>query len=286
MWGRRKSRLAPHLPRSLGRRLGLGLVVALAAAAFYYYGTRREFRQPPVEEAPPVNLSVEQEAALGLQAAPLLIRQHSGLDSDPEGQALVERIGARIVDRSEAGKTPYRFTFHLLADPRVVDVFALPGGPILMTAGLAARLRTEGEFAAVLAHAVAHVVEQHTARRMAGVQPTEDPPSAAALAAFNPDDSTRAGYAQIAAFIAQAVAVTYAPIDEVQADTLGIRFMAEAGYDPRALIGVMETLGRAAAGGNSPAFFNTHPNPERRIEHIQRAIDERYPDGVPEDLVK
>ncbi len=286
MWGRRKSRLVPHLPRSLGRRLTLGLVVALAAAAFYYFGTRREFRQPPVEEAPPVRMSVEQEAALGLQAAPLLIRQHGGLDSDPEGQALVERIGARLVEGSAAGKTPYRFTFHLLADPRVVDVFALPGGPVLMTAGLAARLRTEGEFAAVLAHAVAHVVERHAARWVAGVQPAEDPPSAAALAAFNPDDSTRAGYPQIAALIAQAVAVTYAPIDEQQADTLGVRFMAEAGYDPHALIGVMETLGRAAAGGNNPAFFNTHPNPERRLEHIQRAIEKVFPNGVPEGLME
>ena len=254
MWGRRRTRLSQHIPRSLGRRLALLLVVVLVAVGFYYFGGRDEFRPPP--EPPPVTMSVEQEVALGRQAAPVLIRQHGGLDPDVEGQALVQRIGARLVERSEAGKTPYRFSFQLLADPRVVDVFALPGGPIFLTAGLAARLRTEGEFAAVLAHALAHIAERHATRRV----DQEDPQSAEALD------------------------VTYTPGEEAQADTLAVRYMAEAGYDPRALIRVMETLGRAAAGSNSPAFFNTHPNPDRRIEHIQRAIDKRYPVGVPEGL--
>ena len=262
MLGRRKSRLKPHIPRSLGRRLALLCVVALVAAGFYYFGGREQFRAPS-EEPSPVTMSVEQEVLIGHQATFQLIQQHGGVDSDEEGQALVERIGARLVERSEAGKTPYPFSFRLLADPTVVDVFALPGGPIFLTAGMAARLRTEGEFAAVLAHALAHVAERHPTRRV----DQQDPRSPEAL-------------------IARAFDVTYTPGEEAQADTLAVGFMAEAGYDPRALIGVMETLQRAAAGGNSPAFFNTHPNPDRRIEHLQRAIEKRYPNGVPEGLVK
>lgn len=287
MWGRRKARLGAHLPRSLGRRIALGVVVVLAAAAFYYFGERPEFRPPPVDEVPPeAIMSVEQETALGRQGAPLLIRSYGGLDPDSAGQALVARIGARLVERSDAGKTPYQFAFHLLADPRVVDVFALPGGPVLLTTGMAARLRTEGEFAAVLAHAVAHVAGRHAARQIARAQPADNLPGAAAIAAFDPNNADDAGSAQIAALIDQVVSVTYTPGYEQQADTLAVGIMAEAGYDPRALIGVLETLGRAAAGSNPPAFFDTHPNPDRRLEHIQRAIAKRYPNGVPEALVK
>ena len=232
MWGRRRTRLKPHIPRSWGRRLALLVVVALVAVAFYYFGGREEFRPPPEEPPQPVTMSVEQEVALGRQAAPLLIQRHGGLDPDAEGQALVERIGARLVERSAAGRTPYTFSFQLLADPTVVDVFALPGGSVFLTAGMAARLRTEGEFAAVLAHALAHIAERHSTRHVDQQNPTS----------------------------AEVLDVTYTPGEEAHADTLAVRFMAEAGYDPRALIGVMETFGRAAAGGNSPAFFTTHPN--------------------------
>ena len=257
MFGRRKTRLKAHIPRSWGRRLALLVVVALVAVAFYFFGGREAFRAPP-EEPLPVTMNMQQEVAIGQQAAVQLIQRHGGVDPDTEGQALVERIGARLVERSVAGETPYRFSFQLLADPTVVDAFALPGGPVFLTAGMVARLRTEGEFAAVLAHAIAHVAERHSTRHVDQQNPTS----------------------------AGAIDVTFTPGEEAQADTLAVRYMAEAGYDPRALIGVMQTLGRAAAGGNSPAFFDTHPHPDRRIEHIQRAIGERYPGGVPEDLVK
>jgi predicted Zn-dependent protease len=61
--------------------------------------------------------------------------------------------------------------------------------------------------------------------------------------------------------------------------------MAEAGYDPRAMLRVMEILAEAGDGGRQPEFFSTHPNPENRIERIQQAIDEAYPNGVPQGLL-
>jgi predicted Zn-dependent protease len=280
---RRTSRFALHVPRSPWRRLTLLLVVGLVALAFYYQGRRLN---PPVEEAPPVRLSVAEEAILGRHAASLLARQHGGLDPDPDGRALLERIGERLVTRSAAGKAPYRFTFHMLADHRVVNVFALPGGPVLMTAGLAARLRTEGEFAAVLAHALAHGIERHPARQLERTLPAEAWPSPDALTAFDPADTTGAGYAAVSTLVAQAVAVTFQPADEAQADTMAVRFMAEAGYNPRALIGALTVLEAASIGGTPAAFFSTHPGPERRGAAVQRAVEVRFPDGVPEELVK
>jgi predicted Zn-dependent protease len=62
--------------------------------------------------------------------------------------------------------------------------------------------------------------------------------------------------------------------------------MSQAGYDPRALIGVMRILDEASGGARQPEFFSTHPNPENRIEMIQRAIQEQFPNGVPGGLVQ
>ena len=75
-------------------------------------------------------------ATLGLQAAPEMEQQYGGLDPDQEAQARVSRVGQRVVDRSAAGKTPYRFEFHLLDDPETINAFALPGGQVFITEGL------------------------------------------------------------------------------------------------------------------------------------------------------
>jgi predicted Zn-dependent protease len=68
--------------------------------------------------------------------------------------------------------------------------------------------------------------------------------------------------------------------DELESDRLGVRFMSEAGYDPRAMLGVLEILAQAGGGGRQPEFFSTHPNPENRIAKLEAAIAERYPGGA------
>jgi predicted Zn-dependent protease len=60
--------------------------------------------------------------------------------------------------------------------------------------------------------------------------------------------------------------------------------MAEAGYDPRSMVALMEILATASEGNEPPEFFSTHPNPDNRIDRIWEAIEEQYPGGVPEGL--
>jgi predicted Zn-dependent protease len=73
--------------------------------------------------------------------------------------------------------------------------------------------------------------------------------------------------------------------DELESDYLGVRFMTEAGYDPRSMIRVMEILAEAGGGSKrQPEFFSTHPNPDNRIARIKEAINKLYPNGVPEGL--
>ena len=86
--------------------------------------------------------------------------------------------------------------------------------------------------------------------------------------------------------VGQMVNMKYGRDDELQSDRLGVRFMVDAGYDPRSMIDVMKILAESSKGAEQPEFFSTHPNPDNRITRIQEAIDELFPNGVPDGLEK
>lgn len=139
----------------------------------------------------------------------------------------------------------------------------------------------------MLAHEVDHVVARHSAEHIAKAQLTQGLTGAAVIAAADPDNPNSAQRtAAIAAVVGQMINIKYGRDDELESDRLGVRFMAEAGYDPRSMIRVMEILAEAGGGASQPEFFSTHPNPERRIEQIQAAIQEEFPNGVPAGLIQ
>jgi predicted Zn-dependent protease len=263
-------------------RLWVALLVA-AISLLGYFGSS-VFNPITQEKQHVAGITPEQEVALGLQAAPEMAQQFGGLDPDSQAQARVDRVGQRLVARSPAGKTPYRYDFHLLDDPETINAFALPGGQVFITEGLLRRLTTEGQLAGVLGHEIGHVVARHGAEHIAKQQLTQGLTGAAVLATYDPNDPSSRGSAAVAALIGQLVTMRFGRQDELEADRLGVRFSSEAGYDPRSMIALMKILQQSSEGNRPPEFFSTHPNPENRIERIQAAIRERYPNGVPEGL--
>ena len=261
------------------------ILIALAVALFSilsYCGSRSY--NPFTEEEQYVSISKEQEIALGLQAAPEMAEQFGGLDPDQAAQAFVDEVGQRIVVANDLSESEYPFEFHLLADRETINAFALPGGQMFITAALFDQLETEGQLAGVLAHEVVHVVARHSAQQMANAQLTQGLTGAAVIAAYDPNDPRSQGTAQVAALIGQMINMKFGRDDELQSDELGVLYMAEAGYDPRSLITVMEILAQAGGPNRPPEFFSTHPNPDNRIENIQEAIESVFPRGVPEGL--
>ena len=89
--------------------------------------------------------------------------------------------------------------------------------------------------------------------------------------------------AGVAALVAASVNMKFGRNDEMEADKLGLRFLPEAGYDPRAMIGVMETL-QSIGGGRQPEFFSTHPNPDNRIKRLKAEIETDFASGIPAGL--
>jgi beta-barrel assembly-enhancing protease len=273
-----------------GRGGGIGggqLLVALAIAAFSvisYLSTRQS--NPITGKTQHIGITPDQEIALGLQAEPQMEQQYGGESNDAQARAHVERVGQRIVEKSDASKTPYKYQYHLLADPQTINAFALPGGQIFITEALYKKLSTEGQLAGVLGHETGHVVARHSAEQIAKTRLTQGLTGAAVIATYDPSNPSSRRDAAVAALVGQLVTMRFSRQDESEADALGVKLMEQAGYDPHAMIGVMEVLQKEAGGGRQPEFFSTHPNPAHRIEQIQADIQQDFPDGVPGGLEK
>jgi predicted Zn-dependent protease len=256
----------------------------MAAFALISFFASKQFN-PVTGEDQYVNITKEREIALGLNSAPEMAQQFGGLDPNPQVQQLIDEIGSSLVRRSIAAEAGYPFEFHVLADEQTVNAFALPGGQVFITRALLDRLETEGQVAGVLAHEIVHVVARHSAERIAEAELTQGLTGAVVLASYDPDNPNSARTAQMAALIGQVVNMKFGRADELQSDRLGVEIMAAAGYDPRSLIDVMQVLAAANSSG-TPEFFSTHPNPENRIQRIQEAILDLYPNGVPAGAIE
>jgi predicted Zn-dependent protease len=244
----------------------IALVIALFAVITYF---GRSSVNPITGETQRVAMSPEQEIALGLKSAPEMAAQMGGVSRNMEARALVRRVGEQLVARSLGGKSPYKFSFHVLADSRTINAFALPGGPIFITEGLLRQLKTEAELAGVLGHEIGHVIARHSSERLAKQQLTQG--LLGALVVGSGDYNA----AQIGQLVGSMITMKYGREDELESDALGVRIMAEAGYDPRAMIRVMEVLAKASSGSRQPEFFSTHPAPENRSARIQAEIEKR-----------
>ena len=179
-------------------------------------------------------------------------------------------MGRKLVVNTEASKGPWEFKFHLLADPKTVNAFALPGGQVFITLGLFNQLQTEAQLAGVLSHEMGHVIERHSAQQMAKSQFGNLMVVAVATAASNDQNNSGTSTMAIAAFVNQMAQLRYSRKDESEADLWGVKLMEEVGYTPLAMIEVMDIL-KASSGGERGRLemFQTHPDPDLRSQQIR-----------------
>lgn len=277
--------------RGFNVRIIIAIVIAIGAVVSYL-GKRSV--NPVTGRAEYVSMQPAQEIAMGLQAAPEMAAEMGGevASSDPRA-AFVQSVGRRIIEKSDAGKpeSPYasNFQFHLLADPKTINAFALPGGQIFITDGLYEKLENEAQLAGVLGHEVGHVINRHAAQHMAKGQLGGMLTTAVAVGASGTDrDGNNKGYsaAVIAQLVNQMAQLKYSRGDESESDNFGLKYMAQAGYDPSEMLGVMAILKEASAGGRTPEILASHPLPQTRIDEIGAKLKEMFPNGVPSSLVK
>lgn len=218
-----------------------------------------------------LDLDHRAEIQMGLASRAEVAAQHGGLSPDASARDHVNRIGQKIVRSTDASRTPYQFEFHLLADRLVVNAFALPGGQIFMTEALYRMLGSEDEIAGVLGHEIGHVVGRHSSEQIAKSNLFNGITTAIVIGATGSEGGYDA--ARVAQMVNQLVTLKYGRDDEIEADTLGVRFLIESGYDPEALIRVMAVLKKASGGSRQPEFMSTHPDPGNRAELIRAEIE-------------
>lgn len=263
-------------------RLIIGLVIAVVGVVGYF---SRTSVNPVTGEKQHISMSAEQETQLGLQAAPQMAQEMGGTvaPDQPDAQQ-VRYVGNRIWQSSDANRSPYRYQFHLLADAKMINAFALPGGQVFITRGLYNKLRDEAELAGVLAHETGHVVERHSAQHVEKGQLGQTLVTAVAVGASDQQHGYSA--AMLANMVNQLTQLKFSREDESEADHQGLRYMAQIGFDPRAMIDVMKVLMEAGRGGRQPEFLVTHPYPENRIKDIEARLQRDYPNGFPPDLTR
>ena len=244
------------------RRIGgflaaaLALLTALAGCAVNPATGRQQFSL----------LSPQQEASIGQREFPRLVEQFGGEYGDPALQAYVERVGRQVVQATGTAGQRYSFT---VLDSDLPNAFALPGGYVSVTRGLLALMNDEAELAGVMAHEIAHVTARHSAERYS--QST-----LAQLATGIIGSATGSNeLAEAFGTGAQLYLLSYSRGQESEADSVGIRYLADAGYDPFAMSSFLSQLGRdtaldarldgRATGGSLPAYLSTHPRTEDRV---------------------
>ncbi|XHX79828.1 MAG: M48 family metalloprotease [Stenomitos frigidus ULC029] len=257
-------------------RLGIALLIVLFGLVSYCNNTGEN---PITGEKQHVQLSVQQEIALGQQAQQQMVDQQGGLHPDRLLQQYVSQVGKQVVERSVASKSPYPFKFHVLNSATAINAFALPGGQVFLTVALLKRLTSEAQLAAVLGHAVGHVVARHSAEHL-----TKYPVSPPSVTAAGNTAGDRDATAVLAQTIKQLMSLRYGRNDELESDRLGLRFMTEAGYDPQGIVQLMQILAGARQNGQPAAFFSTHPSPDNRVNRLQTLITKMYPQGIPRNL--
>ena len=226
-------------------------------------------------------ISEQQEAQLGREEHPKILQEFGGeYKEKPELTAYVSSVGQFIAATSE--RKDVKYTFTVLNTPDV-NAFAVPGGYIYTTRGLLALANNEAELASVLGHETGHITARHTAERMGQAQKAQIGTLLAVLggALLGGETGAQLG-GQLAMPVAQRYLAGYSQEQEFEADSLGVRYMKRATYDPQASASFLAALRsqtqlEAKLAGKDPNVVDdtnmmaSHP---RTVDRVQRAIQE------------
>ena len=196
-------------------------------------------------------------------------KKHLKFINNPEVERYIERIGRRILSATGPQSFDYRF---FVVDDSQLNAFAVPGGSIYLYTGLIERAKSTDELAGVLGHEIVHIKARHMAR-------SSGPDAISILSLLGMVLLARTGAGgQAAGVVGQAVAATrqaaYSRQLEMESDTLGTRYMATAGFDPKGTIAFLKTLDqeRALNPIDVPAYIMTHPITQERVANAELVV--------------
>jgi Zn-dependent protease with chaperone function len=237
------------------------LAVALMPLSALAQGTR--------VVAPKNGYKIQDDVQAGQQAA-REAEQQLPLLNDYEVQNYVERVGQRLVSAipGEFNHPEFRYTFKVV-NAREINAFALPGGPMYLNRGMIEAARSEGEMAGVMAHEISHVALRHGTAQATKAQKYSILGGIGAIAGAVIGGGLGSVIGQGSQTAVGVYFLKFGREYETQADILGAQIMARAGYDPRDLAKMFQTI-QQQGGGGGPEFLSSHPNPANRYARINQ----------------
>jgi len=244
--------------------LAFGLVTSLAA--------QTAIKLPKNKYTP------QQDVQLGKEAA-AEVRKHYPVIDDARITRYLTTLGDRLVAKAppELNQKVYEYSFTPV-NVKEINAFALPGGPMFVNRGMFDAASAEGEVVGVMAHELAHVLLRHGTANMTKAQNPwlQLGQIAGVVGGAVVGGAAGSAIAQGSQVGLGAVVLRYSRDFEKQADLLGSQIMARAGYDPRALAHMFETIEKesnSSGGGGTPQWLSSHPNPGNRTQYITKEAE-------------
>jgi predicted Zn-dependent protease len=217
-----------------------------------------------VVKAPKNKYTPEQDVQIGREAAAEVRREYPVI-TEERIAGYLDRLGRQLVAQSppELNQPVFEYSFTAV-NLKEINAFALPGGPMFVNRGMFDAATSEGEVVGVMAHELAHVLLRHGTK----AQGFQLGALAGAIAGAVIGGGVGQVISQGSQFGLGTWLMKYSRDYEKQADLLGAQIMARAGYDPRDLGTMFETISKQSKGSGAPEWLSSHPNPGNRSQYI------------------
>jgi predicted Zn-dependent protease len=257
----------------------LMLIAAIAGCSYLPFSSDKA-------SAPAHAIQEDEEAKISRQFR-REARKQLTLVANPEIEGYIDHIGRRLL--SVMGPQAFEYRFFVVADPSL-NAFSVPGGSIYIYTGLLETAKNSAEIAGVMGHEIIHAKDHHM-KRMSG------PDVVSILGMLGVILASRGGgAAQAAGAVGQAIAATrqfaFSRSLELEADTLGVKYVSQAGYDPKGMISFMRMMDqqRTLSQANVPAYLMTHPPSQERVANLELLVkslpDYQAPRGETADALR
>ena len=216
-------------------------------------------------------MSADEEAKLGREAHPQILREFGGAYDDPAAQAYLAGIGQRLARVTETPAADFRFT---VLNSDIVNAMALPGGYVYVTRGLMTLADNEAELAGVIGHELGHILARHSAQRYSRAMASNVVLGVLGIVIGQP------GLSDLANLGASYWLQSFSQDNEFEADSLGVRYLSRGGWHAEGMASFLDKLRDhsrldAVMAGRSPDsvdevhFMSTHP---RTIDRVRAAM--------------
>ncbi len=247
------------------------VMIALAVVGYQFLGAP-QFTNPETGRTARLGLTEQQEVALGMQGFREVVAQSRVVTSGPAYEQ-VHRVSSRL---ALAMTDTVRFEWQVaVIDDPAQNAFCLPGGKICVHTGILPITKTDDGLAVVLGHEMAHATCHHGAERVLRQNMTQTAMLGVQGSMADLDyHQQRALMGLIGAGAQYGVLLPFSRSHESEADLVGLKYMARAGYDPREAVAFWTRMAEASGGKNQPEFMSTHPLHETRIRQIEEWLPE------------